>query len=1207
MPNELTIEGFKQKFPELFDTDLANMLSKAQDFSRLPTLDLDLEAIKQARKEEEFGVLRAGKPTDFQRPFVEVIKEQIGGTAKESLEQTAYGLDLLSRDPATLTPDEKKEQVNVLLGFTPFGISKKIPTFTGEASKVESMFNRATEKAHEIRKVSVSKIIKDLRRTTIDVSGNVKKELLKQGTPGKTAVMHKDLIAGASSKANQNFHDASLRIFRGLDSTEHEYLDRLIQSRRTLNIEGYKPGIKHPEGLVKEHLDWIEQLPAEMRTKLNAHADDYFREMRKILDNLHNEGLVTKQAYDDLVSKGDYSPRQFFKYIDPEITKEIGGRKISVAESGIKALKEGDYSLLEKDSSLLLANAMTRAETRIFRNRANQALYELAEQVPDNIVVKKAKVIGITGEKVIDQTPLYQSIRQLSREIQNLPSEKIEQKVIERFGKDPVITLYRGITPSRRPATFDSDITSQVGRFWTPNIAHAKLFAIESEGGEIFKIKIRASLLLKGRLNRTAELAKGEVRLGDIFQKQAEKVTKGKPVFQKAGVGEEKISVLIDGQKREMIMPTEMAREWVKNDPAINQALSTTLGWISGAKILRPMATGLNPEFALTNFPRDLAHIWITTEEYSATLPKFFFQMGSDIKAITKDAVTRKGRFLDYINEGGGMDFLTHQGRFKPKGHGAVERIQNVMGYLGETSEIMGRLALRERALKNGLSPTEATWVARNYLDFNQGGSFAKAVDSAVPYLNASIQGTRGIFRAAGNNPKVFTYKAAQIGTLAASLYYTNKYLNPEAWDMVHPREKVNNWIITTPFSYKDKQGNERHIYFKIAKDQGQRVFATLFESMMAKYDGDEVDTDQIVQSIEDAIPIMPETIIPPSLDAILGYALNKDFWRKDDIWRGPQVLPREEWNFYTHPAFIKWGDITGMSPERTRYALSQYFTSGNIYTSMAGYGWKQIFDEMSEAEKHKVTEELILNKPFIRRMVNETRPFNKQKKEIEKVRLQSNTERYIVNRQFDILTQSYLDGRSTKDEVNKFITAQKREDRKRLKQRFRDTERLDVPDRIWWRNTSRLNPEARAIVYWNRWKNAEEDEQEMLGKNLRRVPGYNTTRFRRKLNGLKREGDKIVPDISKEKTGFQMDSDVIEEPIESEDQSLMLEESIVEEPIKEVAFIDTIPIDLKITTTGIHEKTGQAFEIQENAREAFTRVEQSIDALTKTLEAMNA
>ncbi|PIQ72164.1 hypothetical protein COV86_04475, partial [Candidatus Roizmanbacteria bacterium CG11_big_fil_rev_8_21_14_0_20_35_14] len=61
----------------------------------------------------------------------------------------------------------------------------------------------------------------------------------------------------------------------------------------------------------------------------------------------------------------------------------------------------------------------------------------------------------------------------------------------------------------------------------------------------------------------------------------------GEPIFQKAGAGNEKISVMVDGHKQEMIMPSEMAGEWVQNDPLINKTASEVIQWLTGAKILK--------------------------------------------------------------------------------------------------------------------------------------------------------------------------------------------------------------------------------------------------------------------------------------------------------------------------------------------------------------------------------------------------------------------------------------------------------------------------------------------------------------------------------------------------------------------------------------------------------------------------------------------
>jgi len=374
------------------------------------------------------------------------------------------------------------------------------------------------------------------------------------------------------------------------------------------------------------------------------------------------------------------------------------------------------------------------------------------------------------------------------------------------------------------------------------------------------------------------------------------------------------------------------------------------------------------------------------------------------------------------------------------------------------------------------------------------------------------VQGGRGIVRAAARNPKVFSYKVAQVGVLASALYLTNKHTNPECWEQISEREKVNNWIITTPFSFTDKDGNVKYYYFKIAKDQGQRIFATLFENLMAKYEGEEINTDQISQAMQDAIPIIPTDLLPPTIDAIMGYSANKDFWRKKDIWKGPKVKPKEEYTRYTHPSFVGAGEITGLSPERTKYALGQFFTQGNIYTSLAGYAWKQILDELPEREKNMVTEEILLNKPFVRRIINETDPWNKRGKSLKEAELEVATDRYILTRDFDKLSQAFYEKTADKKEIVDFIKKAPPEERRRLLSRHLRNRRLQaVPERRWWLNLGGMPPEARATVFWTRWLASNEAERKTLERYARTVPGISSKRFfqrfRKLRNKEKKEG----------------------------------------------------------------------------------------------------
>jgi len=850
-----------------------------------------------------------------------------------------------------------------------------------DAIKTEIMFNRADAELKTMADGKFKRLRHQVARTVWDTSANIKAALLKDGGDlGKEAIIRHDLINGASTKAHKILRDVADKIYKGLTKEEHIQLNRIIQSRRTIAIDKYKKGIKHPGGLGgKAHQAYLDSLPKEMSAKLNAKADIYFAEMHNQLSQLLNAGLLTEASYEALKKAGDYSPRKYIQHIDPDITyTSIGGKKITVPNSGIKRLSEGSYRTLENNSQLLLGEVIGRTQSRLFRNEANKALWALAEQLPDNGVVTKAKIIRTTKT--------------------------------------------------------------------------------------------------------------------------------GKPVYQKTPTGFEKVKVVIKGQTKELLMPQQFAAEWVGANPAVEQQWMNIMGWIFGAKVLRPMATGLNPEFAITNLPRDIAHAWMVSEEWSPHMPVAVAQIAKDFASVAKDTFSRQGRWLNYIDEGGGMSFLTHQGRLTKQKVAGKYGLQDVLGYLGETSEIWTRLALRERALRNGKQPHQATWEARNYLDFSQGGSFIKSTDSFVPYLNAGVQGTRGIFHSAKTNPKVFSYKMAQVGTLATGLYLANRTVNPECYDAISDYDKTNYFCITTPITWTDEDGQERHLYFRVAKDQGQKFICSAFENSMAKVLGEEVDADQLSMAAQEFISIAPVSSIPPTVDAALGYYCNKDFWRRKDIWTGPDILPQEEYRSYTHPAFVKFGQITKMSPEKTAFALEQYFTRNNIYTSAVGLGLRQIMDELPIDVKQETTSEMLRQAPFLRRVLKTTDPYSEHRKELKEIKIEDATRKFVANRELDALSEQFYSKQITKQEVIQFINSQPWQDRSSLIDRHsRYGKYYNIPDKVWWLNVSYLSPEAKATVYWTRHKQSTAAQQKKLENTLKKLPGIKTARFIARLNELKK------------------------------------------------------------------------------------------------------
>lgn len=861
----------------------------------------------------------------------------------------------------------------------------------------EKYYEKVDTELAQLGKVPKGEKIKNayrtLKRATIDVSANIKRDLIKDfGELGKEAVVHHDLVRGAPKKSQYYVSKAVSEVFYDLKPNQRKLLWKYIQSKRVSEVLDYKPKHKFPPEFSAEKNKFLLESIEKKLPNVAERAEAYFDIFREKLVEMLDEGLITEEGFKGLSRHAPYEPIKHIFEIDPHTDYMFRNKKITVPDSGLKAFKKGSESIMEYNAELLLGEYITRIDARIMRNRANKALHSLAEAFPDNGIVRKAKIIRTTKE--------------------------------------------------------------------------------------------------------------------------------GKPVFQKPPMGYETITAMVEGKPRQLIMPESMAREWVLSDPIINAQVANIAGWLSGSKILKPMATGLNPEFALTNFPRDIAHIWLVTNEYSPFLPKAMAQMGVDLMATVGDAFMRKGSYIDYLNEGGGMQFLTHQGRVTSKVGGKLGQLQDVLGYLGETSEIWTRIALRQRALKRGASPHEATWQARNYLDFNQGGPVIKAIDTGVPYLNAGIQGTRGVFRAFGERPAQTTWKVAQIGTLSTGLYLANKYSNPECWNSVSERDKEANFIITTPLKFKDKSGNEKHLFFKVAKDQGQRFFCTLFDGLMAKSLGDPVDGHQIWMGLQDAFPIMPTQSLPPTFDALLGYTLNKDFWSNEDIWRGPETEKFKRMEYvpgFTHPALIEAGKHTGLSPTRLGYALQQYFTHGNIYTSVVGEGTRVIMGKIPEQYQDRVQEEILLGMPFIRRVAEATNPYEPYEKGVQQILDKTGMERYHQARELDVLLDGYyrkLEETGSRDDTLKkqileFIKAQPAPEQGRLYDRFYKFGKLfHLPDKRWWLNVISANPEARAYIFYARWKDVDDEEKKRLQQGLSKVPGVFTPRFKSQLLQMMRKGN---------------------------------------------------------------------------------------------------
>ena len=237
-----------------------------------------------------------------------------------------------------------------------------------------------------------------------------------------------------------------------------------------------------------------------------------------------------------------------------------------------------------------------------------------------------------------------------------------------------------------------------------------------------------------------------------------------------------------------------------------------------------------------------------------------------------------------------------------------------------------------------------------------------------------------------------------------------------------------------------------------------------------------------------------------------MGYYANKDFWRNQDIWKGPEITPREEYTDYTHPALKAIGGLTGLSPERLKTSLQQFFTYGNIYTSLVSSGLSIIMKEQSEAERDTTTRDILNQAPFLRRVLKATDPFVPFEKELKTLKLEDQTKLFKITRELDKLSDNFYRAKKKangktpvelEQKIKRFIAQQSMELHKGLMERFVTFGTIfEIPDRRFWLTLKGMSPEARAIALHTRWLQANATEKKRLQKQASEIPGLISERF---------------------------------------------------------------------------------------------------------------
>jgi hypothetical protein len=459
--------------------------------------------------------------------------------------------------------------------------------------------------------------------------------------------------------------------------------------------------------------------------------------------------------------------------------------------------------------------------------------------------------------------------------------------------------------------------------------------------------------------------------------------------------GFKKVYYFENGIEKYIIVREDMARQLldVKNSkmqaaientsktvPVIGWALKTII--LTPVRLLRFFATGGNPVFILGNVAVDWVNAVFNTDVYSNLKAYGMVQAGFGFaknfikKAVTNDTFNKT--YNEFAEHGGLMEFLSNESMralnelkpgykiFSPL-HKAMEMYGTVMSFLGETSEVAMRLAVYEKMKsnlvsefkkENGVDPNaqqmddimwEAAREARELIDFNQGGSWAKEADVVMPYLNAALQGFRKPLDYAKKNPVGFASSYIQLAGMGASIAAMSlaaamnampsddddeekKKKIRKALDSISDHEKASYHIIFT--GKVDKNGELE--YIRIKKLPVASVATTLAEQMMYKYlVGYEFDEATFNQTIEKSLPLSISELESknPVVAGYLTYKYNEDTFTGEKVFRGPKdkvILETAEGvNDPKIEAFYKTvAPALGLSPARSKAFVEKIITN---------------------------------------------------------------------------------------------------------------------------------------------------------------------------------------------------------------------------------------------------------------------------------------
>lgn len=743
-----------------------------------------------------------------------------------------------------------KTSESVSQGTPSKGIVSQIDRYAGAKEYVRQNEALAKAAAKNTEKGTIGKAVLKIKTSLVDAVAPVETPINKVvGYGSKTALELRDKIDRSykSSGIAHSFAEENglVKTLQDVGKKDRAAFDQYLIAKRAQ--EAAAQGIETGRNLSHDA-----QFIQEVGGKFEKHAQAIYSYQRKLLDRAVEFGLVEKGVAEKLKRENpNYVPLERILNPDELATVQGNGRGVaSVSKQTVVQKIKGSKRVV--DSPL---DAITSKTSDVFsqgtRSEAGKQLVAANESAGRPLEINPLR----TAENVLSRRKAYSDLAELKpqRDALKVETAKLSKQFRELESRNKILgpqvldKIMSGKDEIRNNAMREAN-----GRLQGSGQRVAKL-PNETQINEAFQQYLDGNPKLvqnmfefggnkaeQTRILNTLEGVKNQ--LDSVMNERKQLFSDARLLSDAEAKGKSTISFFNQGVKEVYEVPKEVAQAAKNMSPHQIGTYGKILSYPT--RMLRLGATGINPAFTLANVTKDVLTGFINSEHagqlanpkvFMAALDAAFRHGGENYKELAREGAVGTSFDLGRNTRTATVDKMIAS---KNAGTQFAYNVRHPSELLGAMEDVIGRseefgraaqyFSNKEGALKAGKSLPEARMYAadaarNNTVNFSRAGELGRVVNTAVPYLNAGVQGSRTFVRSMKEHPvetssklalTVFTPIAA---TTAWNLSDPNR---KKVYDQIPEYEKEGNIIIITPGAKFNDKTNRFEGVIKIPLSQ---------------------------------------------------------------------------------------------------------------------------------------------------------------------------------------------------------------------------------------------------------------------------------------------------------------------------------------------------------------------------------------------------